>query len=339
MNTQSESHGTAHRDNDDALGRLIRQAGRRQTPPEAVYRDVLDAASGAWREKVSSRRRRRAAFAVAATILLGLATVGLIQRFPGSAPAPVPVAKVDHGFGPVVVKNPLDERWQTLAGSGFELVEGARVRIGDAGGLNLRLSGNGSLRIAEQTEISLASARDIYLDRGAVYLDTERNRGRDPIQIHTALGSLQHVGTQFEARYTVNELRLRVREGSVLLHRGEDVMTVESGHQVTVNFEGEAETTRISSFGDQWAWVEALATMPDTNEQPLSAFLEWFSRETGRNIHFANSGLKTRAYTTILHGRTERLVPMEALGVMLQTTDFQYTVTGEGEILIEDRRP
>ena len=339
MKTQSDSADRGCRTSDDAIAQLIRQAGRRQMPPEAVYRDVLDAASRAWREKIRSRRRRRAGFALAATILLGVVTVSLIQRFPGSAPAPAPVAKIDYGFGPIVVKHPVDDRWQTFDGSSFELVEGTRVRIGDAGGLSLRLPGNRSLRIAEQTEISLASVRDIYLDRGTIYLDTERDRGRDPIEIHTALGSLRHVGTQFEARYTVNELRLRVREGTVLLRTGDDDLRAEAGQQIVLDFEGAVKNTKISSFGDQWAWVQALAPMPEIDEQPLSEFLEWISMETGRSVHFANSDLQTRAYTTVLHGRLDRLMPMEALGVMLQTTDFQYTVTGEGEILIEDRRP
>jgi len=336
MHTESRDEGR-RRPEDDALALLIRQAGRRADPPEDAYRQVLEAARGTWQEKLRRRRRTRLAYGIAAGLLLAVGAIGLVRFGSGPAVAPQVVAATGHGFGLVMIKNPAEDSWRTFGDGDTEVVEGTRIRTGDDSGLALRLAGGESLRLAAQTEVSLASADRIQLDRGTLYLDTGR-KGRSDAEIVTPLGTISHIGTQFEATYTVNEMRLRVREGIVRLQRGDVVTRADAGTQLVVDYQGGVVESAISPYGADWEWVQALAPLPETDEQPLSAFLEWIARETGRTVHFANRDLRTRAHTTMLHGQTQRLMPMEALAVMLQTTDFQYTVTGESEILIEDRR-
>jgi ferric-dicitrate binding protein FerR (iron transport regulator) len=338
MNTHTESYDENGRPaGDDALAQLIRRAGRRPEPPLEAYRQVLQATTEVLDRKVRNRRRTRIAYALAASILLGVGAFGLVQQITAPAYTPAQVATVDHGFGLIMVKGPADEKWRTLDGGLASLDEGVRVRTGSDSGLGLRLSGGESLRLAQQTEISIVSADRIHLDRGTAYLDTGPV-GVSGLEIYTPLGVIRHIGTQFEATYTVNQMRLRVREGVVQLQRGAETSRAEAGTQVVINFEGDTVESTIAPYGEDWDWVQALAPMPDTDEQTLAAFLEWIARETGRSIHFANRDLRVRANTIVLHGQTRRLMPMEALAVMLQTTDFQYTVTGESEILIEDHR-
>jgi len=336
MNTHKESYEeTGRSPGDEALAELIRQAGRRPEPPTEAYRQVLEATTAVWNGKVKGRRRVRFAFALAASLLLGFGVISLVQRSQGPAQAPVEVAAVDHGFGLVMFKGPTAESWQALDGADAGLPEGARVRTGNDSGLGLRLLGGESLRLAQQTEVSILSADRINLDRGTVYLDTGRH-GRSRVEIYTPLGIIRHIGTQFETTYTVNQMRLRVREGVVQLQRDGEVTRAEAGTQMLIDFEGATIESAIPPYGADWDWIQALAPMPDTTEQTLAAFLEWVARETGRSVHFANPDLRVRARTIMLHGQTRRLLPMEALAVMLQTTDLQYTVTGESEILIED---
>ncbi len=338
MNKHTESHEDAdRRPGDDALAQLIRQAGRRSQPPAEAYQQVLQAATGVWARKVRARRRTRFAYALAASVLLAVGAIGLVHRITGPGDSPMPVAAVDHGFGLLMVRGPADETWRTLEDGEADLVAGARIRTGDDSGLGLRLAGGGSLRLAEQTEVSMAAVDRIHLDKGTAYLDTGHHGGRK-VEIITPLGSVRHIGTQFEATYTVNEMRLRVREGLVRLQHGDEAIRAGAGAQVVIDFEGAVAESTIAPYGEHWEWVQALAPLPETDEQPLSAFLDWIARETGRSVHFASRDLSVRAHTTMLHGQAQRMMPMEALAVMLQTTDFQYTVTGESEILIEDRR-
>jgi hypothetical protein len=44
------------------------------------------------------------------------------------------------------------------------------------------------------------------------------------------------------------------------------------------------------------------------------------------------------ARRTTLHGSHQRLLPMEALTVMLATTDFELAVTPDGDILLSAAR-
>jgi len=338
MTTHTEQHdGTGRRGGDDALARLIRQAGPRPEPPADAYREILQVTQSVWQARVRARRRARFGYGIAAMILVAFGAIALLQRTSGPAHVPVPVAEVYHGFGLIMARGPADKNWYPLDDRAPPLVEGTDIRTGDDSGLALRLADGESLRLAQQTEVSLGSDDSIYLDRGTIYLDSGR-KGRSRAEIRTPLGKISHIGTQFETTYTVNEMRLRVREGTVQLEHGDEVVRAEAGRQVVVNFRGEVRESDVTPYGEHWEWVQALAPLPDTEEQPLSAFLEWIARETGRSVHFANRDLRVRAHTTILHGQTGRLMPMEALAVMLQTTDFQYTVTGESEILIEDRR-
>ena len=84
-----------------------------------------------------------------------------------------------------------------------------------------------------------------------------------------------------------------------------------------------------------WQWVETVASAPDLNEQPVSALLAWVARETGRAIRYADSEVERRAATTILHGSVRHLAPLEALDVMLATTNLEYVSHPDGTLLIQ----
>ena len=67
---------------------------------------------------------------------------------------------------------------------------------------------------------------------------------------------------------------------------------------------------------------------------PLTVLLEWVARETGRVIQFDKPEIERKAGTTILHGNIRHLAPLEALEVMLATTDLEYALPDDGTILI-----
>ena len=168
MNMQSDSVDNGRGNNDDAVGRLIRQAGRRQVPPKETYQEVFHAASQAWHKKVRARRRRHTAFAIAATVLIGLATAILVQQFAGDIQPPVPIARFDYGFGPIMVKNPTDETWRALAEGGPELQAGSSLKVGDAGGVRLRLPGGESQIVSGRWYVSkTGEGEGVYVESGS----------------------------------------------------------------------------------------------------------------------------------------------------------------------------
>ena len=88
------------------------------------------------------------------------------------------------------------------------------------------------------------------------------------------------------------------------------------------------------AFLSSKSFAEALAGPPDVDGLPVLEFLNWVARETGREIHYEEPGVQLAAGTSVLHGSAQSLTPMDALEVMLATTDFKYALSTNGVIVI-----
>lgn len=316
---------------DDALAGLLRACGPRPQPsPEARTR-AFDAAHQAWRAMLRRRRRRRGAVLLLAAAAFAVVAFVLVWQ---SAPPPdsePPVAAVDRVLGEVLVHHP-GGTWQPLTPAAG-LPPGTTVRTASGGGLGLLLPGGASLRLAEATQASLVAADIVRLARGAAYVDAAT--GAEELEIHTATGVVRDLGTQFELLYDEGRLRLSVRQGAVVLQEGDRQIRAEAGARLTLDASGRLLRETIPAYDSDWAWVQELAPSPDLENLPLTQLLAWVERETGREVHFAQPEAEARARGTYLHGSPKRFAPMEALAVMLATTDFRY-VESEDVILIEE---
>jgi ferric-dicitrate binding protein FerR (iron transport regulator) len=147
--------------------------------------------------------------------------------------------------------------------------------------------------------------------------------------------SVTDVGTQFEVRYRGSDYQVRVREGAVLLQRGALRRWGNAGEQLTIDENDVIRSTPIAANDPDWEWVQSLASAPDIDEQPLTVLLAWVARESGVEVRYASPAIERKATTTILHGSIQRLKPLEALEVMLATTDLRYEKLADGTILIK----
>lgn len=86
-----------------------------------------------------------------------------------------------------------------------------------------------------------------------------------------------------------------------------------------------------------WEWVHAVAPVPLVDGRPLAVLLDWVARETGRPLRYASPTIREQAMNTVLHGRIRDLAPLEALEVMLATTDLDYALLADGTIEIRPR--
>lgn len=319
---------------DDSLAGLLKACGRRPQPsPEARAR-VFHTAHGAWRAVVHRRRRRANLLLSAAAAAFAMVAFLVVWRTLPPPHAEFPVAFIDRVLGDVLVRRPGGD-WHPLTPAAG-LQPGTTLRTAPGGGIGLRLPGGASLRLAENTEASLIAAQLVGLARGAAYVDAQT--GADKLEIRTAAGVVRNLGTQFELRYEQSTLRLSVRQGAVLLQGLDREIRAEAGQRLTLDASGHLQRETIPSYDSDWAWVQDLAPSPDLQNLPLLQFLSWVERETGREVHFAQPRVEARARETFLHGRPGRFTPMDALAVMLATTDFRY-VAGEDVILIEEAEP
>ena len=321
----------------EALAGLIRSAGRRNEPPDSARRVVLASAIEAWRDKTDTVRRRRNAawLAAGSAVAAGVATLwlhGLPWRTPIDVPA-VSVASLERAIGSVEIRLP-EQDWQPLTDL-VTLQGGARIRTASGGRAAVRLANGVSLRMAENTEVGFARPPLVELASGRVYADNDGHQRGARVEIVTSIATVTDVGTQFEVNLAHDQYRLRVREGRVQLRLGTDRIDGAAGDELTIGDDGAVARTSIASTDAEWRWIESLATAPDINDRPVTELLDWVARETGRAIRFRDPEVERRAAATILHGSIRHLAPLDALGVMLATTDLDYVELADGTLLIQ----
>ena len=228
--------------------------------------------------------------------------------------------------------------WRLLEADGRRLVPGTALRTGPRGRAGLMLAGGSSLRLAEGTEVRIDSPASLRLATGRAYIDSGRGeRAGEPVEIATPVAKAIDVGTQFEVSFSAGTYRLRVREGRVVLRHGGESSDGAAGEQLLIGPDGRLERTSILATDADWQWVETVAPAPEIDERPVTELLDWVARETGRPIRYKDSDVERRAATTILHGSIRHVAPLEALGVMLATTNLEYVELPDGTLLIQTK--
>lgn len=310
--------------NADVVAALIQAAGRRTEPPADAYRQVLDAAMTALRQKTARRRERNWLIGAAAASIAVVSFVLLFQR--GQLSLQPRVATVISTIGAVQLRS--GNRWQSLVDPGGAVTAGAGLRTLAGGGAVLSLGEGASLRLAGATEIRLDGERHLTLRDGMLYLDNRASLGTG-FRIGTPLGTVRDVGTQFEVRVADGMLRLRVREGRVEVDRAGRRLTGGAGEQLEIDVLGGVTRSAIAATDPAWRWAESMAPAPDIDGRPAAELLAWVARETGRRLRYQSVVVEQRAATVILHGNIRHLAPLAALDAMLATTDLEYVLIGD----------
>jgi ferric-dicitrate binding protein FerR (iron transport regulator) len=320
----------------DALARLIEAAGRREAPPAQAYERALAAATEVWQAKVRRRRWRMAASLAAGIAAMGTGTFVALQTLDSQQPIDEPIANLARVIGAVRTRSDDSQGWTIVHESaGAEtLPRGAVLRTEAGSGAALRID-DVSVRIAEDTEVALESRSRLRLDHGKVYVDTGSAGVANRMLVVSDAGSISDVGTQFEVQYRQGSYRVRVREGEVLLQNETQLQRGRAGEQLNVDASGTVSIAAISANDPAWNWVYALGTAPDIDNQPLTVLLAWVARETGVPVRYATPTIERRASATILHGSIRGLEPLQALTVMLATTDLHHEVLADGTIMIK----
>lgn len=309
----------------DIVESLIRSSGRRIEPPADAYQEVFIAAHAAFREKSARRRERlRGLWAVAAAVLV--VSVALLFRWMPPAAQQGELAQFARVLGDVEVAT--GDLWRPAAEAQSRLAAGVRIRTRSGGRAALSLVGRESLRLAPDTEVMLDAPGRLYLQRGTLYVDSGARPPAAHIEVVTPAGTAHDVGTQFELRIANDELRLRVREGRVVIDRGGQSVTGRAGEEVSIDRMGGVARAAIAADDPAWQWVEAVAPVPDLDGKPAATLIAWAARETGRRLQYESPETEQRAKGVILHGDIRHLAPMEALEAVLATTDLMVELQG-----------
>lgn len=288
------------------------------------------------------RRRRRNAWSlgILGSLAAGLAVVLGIGSLhderspagPSSSAAAARVATVEVVVGDTArLRGPEGAVPAKRIEEADTVFEGASIATGTAGGVALRLLDGGSLRLGSSTDVRWLGRDDVELLRGVLYLDGGLG-GTGRLGVHTEIGVIRERGTQFEVRILDREVRVRVREGAVLVERDEPVVA-SAGLELRIGRDGDVSRRPISASDESWSWVLDLAPSFHLAGRSLGDFLGWVERETGKEVVFSAPEDSDRLSAIVLYGTVDGLRPDEALDAVLPTCGLS-AVDGDHAIRI-----
>jgi ferric-dicitrate binding protein FerR (iron transport regulator) len=188
------------------------------------------------------------------------------------------------------------------------------------------------LRVNVDTELAFVEAGTIDLVAGTVYVDSGEAAGGAALAIRTPLGSVTHLGTQYEVRFADRALRLRVREGRVRFSGAGSPAVGIAGEQLDIDAGGESVRSAIAADDAAWGWAVALATLPEQPEYRIGETLRWIAREQGLTLEFADPLARERLEAESIFG-LGGLTPAETIEVLDSTTDLELSV-GDGRLRV-----
>ena len=135
-------------------------------------------------------------------------------------------------------------------------------------------------------------------------------------------------------------LRVRVREGEIELLNSTASGDVSgtSGEEIEIYEDGPLARRAIALDDPDWAWAEALASVPEVASRSILAYFRWIARETGKRLEFEAEAVELAAQFASFGGDPAGLSPLELLSSIAATSDFEYRMTEDGAIVIARKR-
>lgn len=334
--TEPRTPATQHEPDSDVLADLFRQVPARKPPPAEDEQLIRQAVHGQWRELTRRRRLRKWTWALAASLVVAVATAVRIGMDVPVSGSDLTVAAIEKIVGSVTAQSETGTV-ELNSGAGRDVTIGLTLRSGAASGAGLRWMNGTLIRLDENTELKLISSDEIFLQSGRVYLDTlpDQSAGK-AITIRTPQGLVRHLGTQFMTQWSASGLLISVREGDVMYQPFPDSQREPAqagmGEQLEVSPGGEIELEAVTTWGSDWTWAEALSPGFKSDGRNLADLFEWAGRELGRKVEYTSSSAESVAAATVLHGNLD-VPPLQALSAATATSNFT-TRLSDGRIII-----
>jgi ferric-dicitrate binding protein FerR (iron transport regulator) len=305
---------------DSGIEELLRQVGARDEPAADMMREVQTAVHAEWQSMLQERRARRRfiALGIAASAVLAVALAVFGVRY--LAPEPIQVAQITRVDGHLLVR-PEDQAAREVAVA-QSVSTGETLQTDDVSRAALQFGDAMSLRLDRATIVKIASADELMLTAGAVYVDSRADNLQE-LTIRTDAGSVRHVGTQYQVRTHADAMEVSVREGRVMIANAAGTSSGVAGERIRVTPSGQIVRSTVAAHDPAWRWAAHTAPQFDINERTLATFLDWVSRETGRKVVYASDAARSAASDVRLRGSIAGLDPDTALGAVLSTTQLR----------------
>lgn len=336
MTVMNKSHDQSELD-DAGIEALLRQVGGREEPDADVMREVRNAVHAEWQAAVRARvrQRQRIGFAIAAGVACAAAVAVFTLR--SVAPEVVPVATIARIDGHLQVVGDQAYAQADAVRAGQRVSSGSTLRTDAATRAALEFGHGVSVRVDANSTVRLAAADRLVLEQGALYVDarTIPNGGHDDtLKIETTAGAVRHLGTQYQVRMLGADIVVSVREGRVEVTGDHGTNIGAAGERLRVSADGNVQRSHVSAQDDSWNWAEAATPGFEIADQPLSAFLAWVARETGRKLIYDDPRTEALAQRVRLRGSIAGLSADAALAAVLPTTNLHLQQGNDDSIRI-----
>jgi ferric-dicitrate binding protein FerR (iron transport regulator) len=320
----------------DPIETLLKLAGSRPQPDAERKAEFKRNLHGEW-HRVTPPDAHNRTFGWTAAFVAAAAAVLVIAWLPPWRSTPeVPARPV---LGRIVRSDGLVRSLSTTASSpGQPVTIGDEIRtdtfIDTTGGgrVAVALDDGISLRVDVGSRIVMVRERVVRLDQGAVYVDSGTDKSR-PVVIQTGNGDVRDIGTQFEVRTADASLRVRVRDGEVIVDRRDSAISARAGESLRIDPQGRYERAVIPVFGPEWDWTAAIAPQYQLEGSTVQQFLDWVGREQGWRWRFVDADTARRAAGIVTHGSIEGYTPEEALAIVLPTCGLSF-VRNRDEVIV-----
>ena len=266
--------------------------------------------------------------AASALLAVGVAVLG-VRYF---APEPVAVAQITRIDGHLLVRPEAQTAHEMTVRQSVST--GDTIQTDDRSRAALHFGDAVSLRLDHGTIVKVASADELVLTAGALYVDSQEATPHE-LTIRTDAGSVRHVGTQYQVRTHADDMVVSVREGRVLIANAAGTSSGIAGERIRVTPRGKVVRSTVAAHDPAWQWAAHAAPLFDINERTLATFVEWVARETGRKIVYASNEAQNAANQLKLRGSIAGLDPDTALNAVLSTTQLRRYQTQDELIGIE----
>lgn len=322
------SSSSNHSEDDEAMRALRTGLKADRLSPDALRR-VRVAVEAEWRASTRIPRARRWPRIAAAASVLVLAAAGSLYYGLDPPPAGPPLGTIVKAQAPGVESRQLLGRRSPLHEGAALLAPQAVVARGDA---LIELASGGNLRVMHGTEFEVQASNIVKLEHGEIYVDIPPGaHASEHFVVTTPAGEFRHVGTQFALAVRADETLVRVREGRVQWLADDTEESIGAGTEIRIDSRRQVTRRSVPTSGSDWSWTEGLVPDIDIEGKPLSVFLDWVCRETGRKLVLADDEVSKEVARTRMHGNVRGMTPLAALRAVMAATALRFELT-EGAI-------
>ena len=131
-------------------------------------------------------------------------------------------------------------------------------------------------------------------------------------------------------------LTVSVREGRIEVEGTYHTGSAKAGERLSLAGSNRPSITNISSYGDEWQWVESMAPAIGIKDPTIDQFVNWVAREAGFEVHFTSDAVEQFAEDKTMYIPDPQMIPREALRILMPTTDL-VAIVNNGKIIISER--